>query len=79
MKYKSIILLSLFATSTAEPRRLRKGLVRRAEGEEPPAPKEAEYIEVGAEAEDVVIKAKSLKSMSMEGGAGRIVDAKAGE
>jgi hypothetical protein len=40
-------------------------------------PKGDEYIEVGADAEEVVVKAKTMKSMSMDGG--RTVDAKAGE
>jgi hypothetical protein len=77
MKFQSIIVAAaLLASADASPRRLRKGELRRVQ-EVDPVPKGDEYIEVGADAEEVVVKAKTMKSMSMDGG--RTVDAKAGE
>ena len=73
MKFQTAILVAaLCAAADATPRRLRKGELRRTQAEN-------EYIEVGADAEEVVVKAKSMKGMSMDGGSARVVDAKAGE
>jgi hypothetical protein len=76
MKFQTTIFVAaLFATADATPRRLRKGELRRTQAEETPAVEKGN--EVGAEAEEVMVKAKSLKSMSMDGGSPRVVDAKA--
>lgn len=78
MKFQTAIFVAaLFAAADATPRRLRKGELRRTQAEDTPAVEKGN--EVGAEAEEVMVKAKSLKSMSMDGGSPRVVDAKAGE
>lgn len=83
MKFNTIIVAAaLLAATEATPRRLRKGQLRRAEGEKLETTGEA-FVEAGADAEEVVIKAKAMKSMSMDDGSrddgSRVVDAKAGE
>ena len=72
MKFQLVTVAAalLAAVDATAPRRLRKGQVRRMQGEETGG----DSIEVGVEAEDVIIKAKAMKSMSM-----RSADAKAGK